>query len=91
MDELNIEHRLSLLEQSEKSINRRLDNYEKLAESVHIIATETKAMREDINRIDNRVGTIEHKPQKRLDTIVTAIITAIIGACIGFIFAKIGM
>lgn len=91
MDELNVEHRLSILEQSGKSVNRRLDNLEKLVESVHIIATETKAMREDINNIDDRVGVIEHKPQKRLDTIVTAVITAIIGACIGFIFAKIGM
>jgi tetrahydromethanopterin S-methyltransferase subunit G len=91
MDELNVEHRLSILEQSGKSVNRRLDNLEKLVESVHIIATETKAMREDINSIDDRVDAIEHKPQKRLDTIVTAIITAVIGAFVGFIFAKIGM
>jgi tetrahydromethanopterin S-methyltransferase subunit G len=91
MDELNIEHRLSILEQNGKSVNRRLENLEKLVESVHIIATETKAMRENINSIDDRVAAIEHKPQKRLDTIVTAVITAIIGACIGFIFAKIGL
>ena len=89
-DELDVEHRLSVLEQDEKSVHRRLDNLEKLVDSVHIIATETKAMREDLNETIERVNEIERKPQKRLDAIITAIITAIssglVGLAIGLIF-----
>ena len=90
IDEVQIEHRLSSLEQDEKSVHRRLDNLEKLVESVHIIATETKAMREDLNDTIERVNEIERRPARRYDTIVTAIltgaITGIIGVLIGLIF-----
>lgn len=46
--------RLSAVEQSTKSAHHRIDGIEKLTESVHIIATETKAMREDVNDITSR-------------------------------------
>ena len=48
-----------------------------MTESVHIIATETKAMREDVNDITERVDEIEKKPNKRYETVVTAVINGI--------------
>ena len=84
-DTINMHERISALEQDKSSVHRRLDNLEKLVESVHVIATETKAMRGDVNDITKRVDEIEHRPQKRYDTIITACITAIIGAIIGFL------
>ena len=63
-NEVNIRERLAAIEQDGKSVHRRLDNLEGLVESVHIIATETKAMREDVNTLDSRVGEIESKPAK---------------------------
>lgn len=90
IDEVQLEHRLSLLEQDIKSVHRRLDNVERLTESVHILATEMKATREDLNDTIDRVCEIEHRPQKRYDTLVTAIITGlvtgILGVVIGLIF-----
>ena len=91
IDEVQIEHRISLLEQEDKSVRRRLDNLEKLVQSVHIIASELKAMRQDVNGIDERVNEIERKPQKRYETLVTAIITALVGAVVGFLLSRIGM
>ena len=84
-DTIKMHERISALEQDKSSVHRRLDNLEKLVESVHVIATEMKAMRGDVNDITERVDEIEHRPQKRYDTIITASITAIIGTIIGFL------
>ena len=90
MNEMDIEHRLSVLEQDGKSTHRRLDNLEKLVESVHIIASETKEMREDLNSMVERVDEIERRPQRRYDTLITAAITgavtSIIGLLVGLLF-----
>lgn len=86
LDELEVEHRLSNLEQDGKSTHRRLDNLEKLVESVHTIATETKAMREDVNDLYSKVDEIESRPKKRYDTIIAAIITGVIGVVLGYFF-----
>ena len=59
--------RLTAVEQSTKSAHHRIDGIEKLTESVHIIATETKAMREDVNDITSRVDEIEKRPTKRYE------------------------
>jgi len=86
MDEINIIERLATMEQDLKSIHRRIDSLEKLTESVHVIATETKAMRGDVNDITSRVDEIEKRPTKRYDTIITALFSAVIGAIIGLIW-----
>ena len=77
--------KMAKLEQDEKSVHRRLDNLEKLTESVHVIATELKAMREDVNSLTVRVYDIEHRPQKRIETIISSLITALIGAFFGYL------
>lgn len=82
-NEATIRERLAKLEQDGKSVHHRLDNLEGLVESVHIIATETKAMREDVNDITQRVDEIERRPSKRYETIITAVITAVIGIIVG--------
>lgn len=84
MDEIKIYERIAALEQDEKSVHRRLDNLEKLVESVHVIATEVKAMRGDVNDITERVDDIEKIPQKRWDTTVVGVITAVIGGIVGY-------
>lgn len=86
-NEVNIRERLAAIEQDGKSVHRRLDNLEGLVESVHIIATETKAMREDVNILDSRVGEIESKPAKRFDSIINMILTAIISGAVGYLMA----
>ena len=81
---------VTAVEQSTKSAHHRIDTLDKLTESVHIIATETKAMREDVNDITERVDEIEKKPNKRYETVVTAVITALVGGLIGYCVKILG-
>ena len=53
--------------------------------STEKLAIEMKYMREEQTKLDSRITTIEEKPVKRYDTVVTYIITTIIGIIIGVI------
>lgn len=71
-------------------IKRRLDRLDnifdivnKLTIQIEKLALETKYMREDYNDLSSRVISLEQKPVKRYDTVVTSIITGIVGALIG--------
>ena len=81
---MNQRERVAKLEQDSKSVHHRLDNLEGLVESVHVIATETKAMREDMNSLTGRIEEIEQRPGKRYDTAVAALITAAMGILAGY-------
>jgi chromosome segregation ATPase len=92
----DIWERLTAGEASIKSAHHRIDSLEKLAESVHNmaistnqIATETKALREDYAKVDERVEDLEHKPVKRYETVITAILTAICGGVVGYLLSLI--
>jgi predicted nucleic acid-binding Zn-ribbon protein len=88
--------RLTAGESSIKSAHKRIDSLEKLAESVNNlafstsqIATETKALREDYEKADERIESLEEKPIKRYETVITAILTALCGGVIGYLLALI--
>ena len=88
--------RLTKGESSIKSAHHRIDNLEKLADSVHNIAmstsqiaTETKALREDYAKADERIEKLEEKPVKRYETVITAILTAICGGVVGYLLSLI--
>ena len=73
------------------NLDLKIENMYQLTMSVKEIALELKAMREDMNKIDDRVLAIETKPAKRWEGIVDKIIFTIIGILISFIFLKIGI
>ena len=89
-NEKELWERLTAVEQSTKSAHHRLDSLDKLTESVHILAVETKAMREDVSDITSRVDEIEKKPNKRYETVITAVITALVGGLIGYFIKMLG-
>lgn len=81
-----------------KSNTKRLDKLEdkvdclyELTLSVKEIATEMKAMREDMNSMDDRIVAIETKPAKRWDSIVDKFIYTVLGILIAYLFKQIGM
>lgn len=85
-------------EQRSKSNTKRLDEHDKKIDDIHNltiavkeIATEMKAMREDVNKIDKRVLAIEDKPSKRMDLIWGYIVSTLIGGIIGFVLFKLGL
>lgn len=97
MEEKYIE-KLIETESRSKSNTKRIDNLEKRVEDIHSLTlsvkemtTEVKIMRQDINKMDNRVMTLEEKPSKKLDQIWGYIVAAIIGGAISYIFLKLGL
>ena len=74
------------IDQIEKSIN----SIQQLLLSVKELATEMKYMREDVTKLDSRMGEIENKPSKRWESLVSSIISIIVGAIMGAIISKIG-
>lgn len=97
MDRKDIE-RLQEIDDRSKTNTKRLEALESKVEDIHNltiavqeVATETKHMREDMNKIDKRVVAIEEKPAKRLDSIVGYILSALIGGLIGYILLKLGL
>ena len=97
MDKQDIE-KLEEINARSKSNTKRIDELDKrvdvlhsLTLSVERIAAEIQHMREDMNKIDNRVLAIEEKPTKKLDLIWGYIVSAIIGGVIGYILLKLGL
>lgn len=82
--------------QSCKSAHHRLDKLEsdigeirELTIAVKEIAMETKANREDVNKMNERLENIEKKPANNWDKIVTTSIGTIVGAIVGAIIGLI--
>lgn len=97
MDNLQLE-KLVETEQRSKSNTKRIDILEEKQDDIHTLALsvkelamETKEMRKDINKIDERVHLIEDKPAKRLDLIWGYIVSTIIGGLIAYLFVKLGL
>ena len=67
-----------------KDLKKVFDKINSIAISTEKLAIEMKYMREEQTKMDGRITTIEEKPVKRYDSIVTYIITTVIGAAIGF-------
>lgn len=79
-----------------KSAHHRLDKLEngigeikELTIAVKEIAMETKANREDVNKMNERLESIEQKPQKKWESVVDTIIKTIVGAIVGAIIALV--
>ena len=79
-----------------KSAHHRLDKLEndigeikELTIAVKEIAMETKANREDVNKMNERSESIEQKPQKKWESVVDTIIKTIVGAIVGAIIALV--
>lgn len=82
--------------QSAKSAHYRINKMEEevseikeLTIAVKEIAMETKANREDVNKINERLETIEQKPAKNWDNLKWLIITRNCSSSSGLFFSKI--
>lgn len=88
--------RLTAGEQSIKSAHHRIDNLQEMSNSIKElaistaqIAAETKALREDYTKADERIEELEKKPIKRYEAALTAFLTAICSGIGGYFLALI--
>lgn len=87
--------RLARVEESAKQAHKRIDTLENKVENIYELTTsvkelaiETKAMREDFNKMDERVKSIEEKPAKNWDKVISLIITRNCNCNFGLFFSK---
>jgi len=95
---IRLSEHMAAVEQDLKSVHRRLESLEQstnnihsLATSVASIATELKAMRKDVNNIDDRLEIVEEQPKKRYEAFIMAVISAVAGAVGGYIIKSLGI
>lgn len=83
--------RIDTLNHELENTENKIENIYELTMSVREIATEMKAMREDMAKIDNRVHAIEEKPTKRYDSIISTIIGCIVTGIVTYFLVKMGV
>lgn len=80
--------KIARIEESVKSAHKRIDGIGELTKSVYELASSIKTMQRDIKDMSGRLKTIEDKPGKRWDLVITSILTTVVGALAG---AAIGL
>ena len=93
-----IEHRAVSNTRRIEKLELQTEATQKIAMSVEVMVKEQSHQTEAIGRIeknveklDNKVEILEHKPAKRWDGVVDKIIMTLIGSVIGFILVKLGL
>ena len=96
--EVNIEHRLTAVEDRSKSNTKRLDEMEKrqdnlddLVGTVKVLADREERIESDVKEIKTDLKEVTNKPAKRWDSLVTQITGILVAAVVGFLLAKIGL
>ena len=101
MDELEIEHRLTEVEQRSKSNTHRIDKLEPVVQEIHTMSItmvelvqEVKHTNEavssldaKVDRMDGRVDEMEKAPAKRMNSAKNKMIDTVLRVIVGFLVA----
>ena len=95
---VDIEHRLTTVEDRSKSNTRRLEEVEKrqddletLATSVAKLATREEQVEKDVKEIKTDVKSLTALPAKRWNDIVDKVVWALLAAIVTFVLSQIGL
>lgn len=98
MDEKDIEHRLTAVEDRAGSNTHRLDELERrqnnlddLVSSVKVLTVREEVLENDVKEIKTDVKTLASKPAQKWDKFGELVLAAVVGIIVGFIFSQIGM
>ena len=96
--EMDLEHRLTAVEDRAKSNTKRIDDVEKrqdnlddLVSTVKVLANREENVENDVKEIKSDVKELTSKSAKRWDGFIDKVIWTVAAAAIGFILAQIGM
>lgn len=96
MNEAELEHRLTEIEQRSKSNTKRIDKLEQIQSELKAISTtlvkvgdKVEYLGKSVNSLTRKVEATEEQPKKTLGTIKSAIITSIISGLIAIAISMI--
>lgn len=103
-DKIDFEHRLTSAEHRGESNTRRIEKLELQTEAIQSLATSVEIMvkeqshqteaidriEKNVEKLDNKVEVLEHRPAKRWEGVVDKIIMTIVGAIVGYVLVKVG-
>lgn len=96
--DINIEHRLTEVEERSKSnkhrieeVEKRQDNLDELVSTVKVLALREENVEKDVKEIKSDVKNLTDKPGKRWDSLVDKIIWAVAGAVVAFMLSQMGL
>lgn len=96
MNESELEHRLTEIEQRSKSNTRRIDKLEQIQSELKAISTtlvkvgdKVEYLGKSVDYLSDKVEATEEQPKKTLGTIKSAIITSIISGLVAIAISVI--
>ncbi len=74
-----------------KKLEREAGALHELATSMAVMAEKQGAISDNVDKLNEKVDTLEEKPGKRWEAIVDKVIWAVLAAVIAFILGRIGL
>jgi predicted nucleic acid-binding Zn-ribbon protein len=97
-EKLDIEHRLTAVEDRSKSNTKRLedvekrqDNLDELVSTVKVLAVREENVESDVKEIKSDVKSLKELPGKRWNAIVEKALLVAVGMIITFLLTKLGL
>ena len=97
-EKLDIEHRLTVVEDRAKSNTRRLDEHDEaikentdLIGAIKELAIETKYMREDLNKTISRLDKLESKDENKWEKFKWLIVAGLVTIILSYLAVSIGL
>ena len=98
MNEVDMEHRLTVMEKLAKGNERRIVDLEsdnkalqELSKSVAVMAEQMKTMNSKVDSMDTAVKQLQSVPASRWEGLIKAAVTAIVAGLVGWAIAQIGI
>jgi hypothetical protein len=98
MDNAQIEHRLTEVEERSKSnaqrlseMEKRQDDLDELVSTVKVLAVREENVENDVKEIKADVKSLTSKPGQRWDSLVDKIIWAVAGAVLAYVLSRVGL
>ena len=98
MNEVDMEHRLTVVEKLAKGNERRIVDLEsdnkalqELSKSVAVMAEQMKTMNSKVDSMDTAVKQLQSVHASRWEGLIKAAVTAIVAGLVGWAIAQIGI
>ena len=96
--ELNLEHRLTAVEDRAKANQRRIEKLEtstealnRMAASMEVMAEKQARVADAVDELDGKVTALEAKPAKRWDELVGKLILVVATAVLTWFLGRMGL